>query len=219
MECCKQKLFLKRVNQNITFASFLAAKLSKQYFSSKAGFSKSDIKSEALLGLCVAAKSFSGSDEQMFESYAAAIITNRIKRYLIHISTPVSLKYSTRCDYKKAEISTEKSNAAKMLQYASERNAYSDDNYDQSILVDDYYRKSFDTEGHIHSVIESKKLRKAISNLPKESREILKSVYYDDISPYEVAKSMNYSAVSVYQKRNKAFAELSRVLHERPSVC
>lgn len=219
MQSDKQKLFLKRVNLHITFASYLASKLSKKYFSTKVGFSKADVKSEALLGLCIAAKSFSSEDEDMFKAYAAAIIANRVKRFVTNVSTPVSLKYSTCCDYKKAEVSVEKSKAAKMLKQATERNAYSEENFEQGSLVDDYYRKEFDSEQHVHSVIEYRKLRNALFNLPVESREILKSIYYDDVSPYTVAKSLNYSAVSVYQKRNKAFTELARVLEERPRVC
>lgn len=214
MQSLEQKLFLKRINQHIIFTNELAARLGKKYFSTKPGFSKCDIKSEALLGLCIAAKSFKGMEEGSFKAYAAAIVINRVKRYLTNVSTPVTLKYSTSCDYKKTEVSVDKSKAAKMLQYATERKSYSEENYEQSILVDDYYRKESDTERYIEVVMESRRLRKAISGLSPDSRAILKSVYYDDLSPYEVAKTMNYSAVTVYQKQKKAFTELSRVLQE-----
>ena len=212
LDAKKDEIFRKRIAEYYKFTCYLAYKHSQNFFSTKSSFSKNDLQSEALLALCVAAKSFDLSDESKFRSYLAATVANRIKRHLTESSSPVTLKYSTQCYYKNRDQEQEDEPTAKRIKAVSERNAYCEENVEQHSLIDDYYRKESDPELHLERVMRAKKLRRAISNISDESKKIIKAVYYDDTPAYDLAEQMNYSPMTIYAKKKIAHKEIRKQL-------
>lgn len=210
----QHKSFNKRVAENYNFTKYLAFKMSQRFFAEKNSFSESEIISESLLALCIAAKSFKDRDEDKFRSYLTSVVANRIKRYCLESSAPVTLRYSTHCYYKSMSLVGEggRSATARRIEATAEQNAYCEQNIEQNNLIDDYYRKEVDPEDYLERVFETKKLHKAISNISSESQRIIKAVYYEDAPVDDLAREMNYSRITIYNKKKAAHKELRELL-------
>jgi RNA polymerase sigma-70 factor (ECF subfamily) len=62
------------------------------------------------------------------------------------------------------------------------------------------------------------KVRTAINGLPEECRKIFKMLYYDELTPAEVAEILQISVSTVYNQKSRAVKSLRLTLGDHPLV-